>query len=116
MLKSLEDQLPLQSLLNYREWAFIEIRIEAKRYSASKYFLLITLIYHNTFSQGIQRIKPLVDIWCDAVNNDRAFEKTPHTELSSIKLNSREQADLYEILALDKVKSIFFPDLFIIFP
>jgi len=104
MLKSLEDQLPLQNLLDYRQWAFTEIRIEAKRYSASKYFFLFPLIELKYKSQGIQRIKPLVDIWCDAVNNDRAFEKAPHTDINSIKLNSREQAELYEILALDKVK------------
>lgn len=48
-----------------------------------------------------------MDIWCDAVNNDRAFEKRPHKEVGTIKLSSREQADLYEILALDKVKTSF---------
>jgi hypothetical protein len=35
-LNKLEDEIPLQNLLDYREWAFIEIRVEAKRFFASK--------------------------------------------------------------------------------
>jgi len=36
LFKTIEDQLPLQKLLDYREWGFVEIRIEAKKFSNSK--------------------------------------------------------------------------------
>jgi len=36
LLKTFEEEIPLDNLLQFRKWAFIEIRIEAKRFANSK--------------------------------------------------------------------------------
>lgn len=36
-LRALEETLSLHYLLEFREWAMIEIRVEAKRFFSSKY-------------------------------------------------------------------------------
>jgi len=54
-------------------------------------------------SQGVQRLKPLLDIWSNAINNEAAFTKKLQKTHGTIRLSPQEQSDLYEILALDKV-------------
>jgi len=36
VFKMLEEVIPLENLIKFREWAFIEIRLEAKRFANSK--------------------------------------------------------------------------------
>jgi hypothetical protein len=36
LFEKLEEEIPLQHLLEFREWAFVEIRLEAQRYFSSK--------------------------------------------------------------------------------
>lgn len=56
------------------------------------------------YSQGAQRMKPLIDIWSNAVNNENTFTTSKHKVPETIRLKPTEQADLYEILALDKTR------------
>jgi hypothetical protein len=54
--------LPLKDLLKYREWAFTEIHLEAKRYFNSS----------KDGSDG-KSVKPLLEIWTNTINNENAF-------------------------------------------
>lgn len=38
MFENLEKELPLEKLIRYRNWALIEVRVEAKRFYASRYY------------------------------------------------------------------------------
>ena len=49
-----------------------------------------------------------MDLWADAINNEKAFVKGDEELNGSIKLSALEQSDLYEILALDKVYFNFY--------
>jgi hypothetical protein len=52
----------LEDILKYREWAFIEIRLEAKA-------------YFNSQKEGVggKGIKSLLDVWTNVINNEEAF-------------------------------------------
>lgn len=58
----------------------------------------------------MQGLKPLVDIWSDALNSEEAFafvEKSKKAKSATrIRLTGDEKVDLYEILSLDKVTAI----------
>ena len=49
-------------------------------------------------------MKPLIDIWSNAINNEEAFTSTKDKTDGKIKLDRREQIDLYDILSQDKAK------------
>jgi len=49
-------------------------------------------------------MKPLIDIWSNAINNEEAFTSTKEKSSETIRLTPIEQADLYEILSQDKAK------------
>jgi len=88
LLKTFEEEIPLDNLLQFRKWAFIEIRIEAKRFANS-----------NKDAHGI---KPLLDIWYHTLNNSDVFMEAKTDFCETIRLSSSEQNDLYEILVQDK--------------
>ena len=52
-------------------------------------------------------MKPLIDIWSNSLNNEKAFQKPKKkSELNNddvICLTPQQQFDFYEILARDKV-------------
>lgn len=62
------------------------------------------LIFTLSSSQGVQRLKPLIDIWSNAINNEAAFNNKYYRPHGTIRMTPQEQSDLYEILALDKNK------------
>ncbi|KAM3144515.1 Vacuolar protein sorting-associated protein 13 [Paramecium bursaria] len=90
-----EKELSLKDLLKYRQWAFEEIRIEAKRY------------YHSSKDgQSSQSVKPLLEIWTNTINNQNSFkdqQKSPENDIP-IELEDDEKINLYEILERDKTK------------
>ena len=60
-----EKVLPLKDLLKYREWAFTEIHLEAKRYfNSSK---------DGSGGKEGRSVKPLLEIWTNTINNENAF-------------------------------------------
>ncbi|CAD8125312.1 unnamed protein product [Paramecium sonneborni] len=90
--KNCEDNLSLKDLLKYREWAFQEIRMEAKR-------------YYNSAKDGQndQSVKPLLEIWTNTINNQNSFkDHTKRTDDIPIELEDDEKINLYEILERDK--------------
>ncbi|CAD8117933.1 unnamed protein product [Paramecium sonneborni] len=87
-----EDELSLKDLLKYREWAFQEIRIEAKRYYNS-----------SKDGQNKQSVKPLLEIWTNTINNQNSFkDHTKRNDDIPIELELDEKISLYEILERDK--------------
>ncbi|CAK91760.1 unnamed protein product (macronuclear) [Paramecium tetraurelia] len=90
--KICEDNLPLKDLLKYREWAFQEIRMEAKRYCNSA-----------KDGQNDQSVKPLLEIWTNTINNQNSFkDHTKRNDDIPIELEDDEKINLYEILERDK--------------
>ncbi|CAD8104021.1 unnamed protein product [Paramecium primaurelia] len=90
--KNCEDNLPLKDLLKYREWAFQEIRMEAKRYCNSA-----------KDGQNEQSVKPLLEIWTNTINNQNSFkDHTKRNDDIPIELEDDEKINLYEILERDK--------------
>ncbi|CAD8125695.1 unnamed protein product [Paramecium sonneborni] len=90
--KNCEDNLSLKDLLKYREWAFQEIRMEAKR-------------YYNSAKDGQndQSVKPLLEIWTNTINNQNSFkDHTKRNDDIPIELDDDEKINLYEILERDK--------------
>ena len=67
--------MTLKELIKYREFAFTEIRLEAKR-------------YFNSTKDGAdgKGIKPLLDIWTNTINNEKAFKDIPKTEKDDIPI------------------------------
>jgi hypothetical protein len=53
-------------------------------------------------------MKPLIDIWSNAINNEEAFTSAKEKTAETIRLTPIEQADLYEILSQDKVNNKIF--------
>ncbi|CAD8061056.1 unnamed protein product [Paramecium sonneborni] len=92
--KKCEEQLSLKDLLKYREWAFQEIRIEAKRY------------YHSTKEgQNKQNQKPMLEIWTNTINDQYALkDQKKRDEEPPIELEEDEKINLYEILERDKTQ------------
>ncbi|CAD8200188.1 unnamed protein product [Paramecium octaurelia] len=87
-----EEDLSLKDLLKYREWAFQEIRIEAKRYYNS-----------SKDGQNKQSVKPLLEIWTNTINNQNSFkDHTKRNDDIPIELEGDEKISLYEILERDK--------------
>lgn len=84
--------MPLKDLIKYREWAFTEIRLEAKR-------------YFNSSKDGSEKgVKPLIELWSKTVNNENAFKDVKKTKEDDIpiELEDSEKINLYEILERDK--------------
>eukprot|EP01017_Pseudomicrothorax_dubius_P006712 TRINITY_DN11974_c0_g1_i1.p1 TRINITY_DN11974_c0_g1~~TRINITY_DN11974_c0_g1_i1.p1 ORF type:complete len:839 (+),score=179.27 TRINITY_DN11974_c0_g1_i1:29-2545(+) len=88
--KMLEQTMPLRELLTYREYAITELRMEAKRYFNS--------------NKDVAGMKPLIEVWSNVINDDRAFSSRRAPEPKNIGLTTAEQSDLYEILAMDKAR------------
>lgn len=86
-------ELPLKDIIQYREIAFIEIKLEAKSYQNQQ-----------KDSLDDQNFKPLLDIWSNVINNEDVFKtKKPMQHVNiPIKLCDIEQVNLYELLELDK--------------
>ena len=51
-------------------------------------------------------MKPLADIWSNTLNFEGFFKESKTKQIENIELTQLEQADLYQILSLDKVASI----------
>ena len=80
-IKNVKTTLTLSDLIKYREWAFIEIRIEAKT-------------YFNSSKDGIdgKGVKPLNDIWSRVINNQEAFwDKKQSDQQLNIILSEQEK-------------------------
>ncbi|CAD8080873.1 unnamed protein product [Paramecium sonneborni] len=92
--KKCEEQMSLKDLLKYREWAFQEIRIEAKRY------------YHSSKDgQNQQSVKPVLEIWTNTINNQNSFkDQKKRDDDIPIELEDDEKINLYEILERDKTQ------------
>jgi hypothetical protein len=90
-LAEISDKLTWQEIIQYREWALIEIKIEAKR--------------HVTSSKSEYQEKELGEIWSNCINE----ENLRHTngamnegdDTKETELSRSEKIDLYEILAQD---------------
>ena len=88
--------LQLKDLIKYREWAFTEIRLEAKRYFNSS----------KDGSADGKGVKPLLDIWTNTINNQNAFldkDKSNEDDVP-VELEEGEKINLYEILERDSAK------------
>jgi hypothetical protein len=97
ILQSLELIMTWQEIIQYREWALIELRLEAKRFVDS----------------GIE-VKPhnlsFTDIWVKCVDAEeikmKTRDKSEYVKLEDIELNFIEKTGLYEILATDQNKTL----------
>ena len=89
--------LTWQEIIKYREWALIELRIEAKRFVTS----------------GIE-VRPqnltFTDIWLNCVDPEKIkmknVKKREILKIEDIELRSEEKTILYELLATDKNKTL----------
>ena len=89
--------LTWQEIIKYREWALIELRIEAKRFVMS----------------GIE-VKPnnltFTDIWVKCVDAEQIkmknIGKNEFVKIEDIELSYKEKTGLYELLATDKNKTL----------
>jgi hypothetical protein len=96
MLQGLEVILTWQEIIKYREWALVELRIEAKRFMLSG-----IEVKSNSLS--------LTDIWVRCVNAEEIKLKNKESEfrtIEDIELSFMEKTSLYEILATDKNKTL----------
>jgi hypothetical protein len=96
-LQGLELLLTWQEIIKYREWALIELRIEAKRFMQSG----IEVKPHNlTFT----------DIWVKCVDAEeikmKGTEKNQIYNINEIELSFADKTALYEILASDKDQTL----------
>ena len=96
-LQGLEMILTWQEIIKYREWALIELRIEAKRFVMSG----IEVKPHNlTFT----------DIWVKCVDAEQIkmknIGKNEFVKIEDIELSYKEKTGLYELLATDKNKTL----------
>jgi hypothetical protein len=96
-LQGLELLLTWQEIIRYREWALIEIRIEAKRFMQSG----IEVKPHNlTFT----------DIWVKCVDAEeikmKGLGKNQIFNINEVELTFKEKTTLYEILATDKDQNL----------
>lgn len=96
-LQGLELLLTWQEIIRYREWALIELRIEAKRFMQSG----IEVKPHNlTFT----------DIWVKCVDAEeikmKGVGKNQIFNINDVELNFKEKTTLYEILATDKDQTL----------
>ncbi len=68
------------------------------------------MVYFKIFTHrkdGLEKngTKPIIDIWSNVINNEEAlFQDSFQDKDIAISLSNPEIIDLYEILALDKVK------------
>ncbi|CAD8044814.1 unnamed protein product [Paramecium primaurelia] len=92
--KKCEEQMSLKDLLKYREWAFQEIRIEAKRYYNS-----------SKEGQNKQNAKPMLEILKNTINDqfDLKDQKKRDDDVP-VELEAEEKINLYEILERDKTQ------------
>lgn len=90
-----ERFLSLKDLLKYREWAFEEIRIEAKRY-----------FHSSKDGQHKKGVKPILEIWTNTINNQNSFKghQKDQDDDIPIELEDDEKINLYEILERDKTR------------
>lgn len=96
-LQGLELLLTWQEIIKYREWALIELRIEAKRFMQSG----IEVKPHNlTFT----------DIWVKCVDAEeikmKGVGKNFIYNINDVELTFKEKTALYEILASDKDQTL----------
>ncbi|CAK75254.1 unnamed protein product (macronuclear) [Paramecium tetraurelia] len=92
--KKCEEQMSLKDLLKYREWAFQEIRIEAKRYYNS-----------SKEGQNKQNAKPMLELWTNTINDQFVLkEQKKRDDDVPIELEDDEKINLYEILERDKTQ------------
>lgn len=96
-LAELEKKLTWQEIIKLREWALIELRIEAKRFMMSD-------------SEIKNQSKNLIDIWAYCVNPEeikiKSSKEREYKSKSQIELTAAERTGLYELLAMDKKKVI----------
>jgi hypothetical protein len=96
-LIELEKKLSWQDIIKLREWSLIELRIEAKRFMMST-----SEIKHQS--------KNLIDIWAYCVNPEEiklaATKEREYKRKDQIELSSAEKSGLYELLAMDKNRTM----------
>lgn len=96
-LMELEETLTWQEIIKLREWALIELKIEAKRFMMAK--------------NEIKNIsRNLNDIWANSINQEQIVIKGERSEcyqkMEDIEISYSERIGLYQMLALDKRRVI----------
>lgn len=93
----MEDNFTWQEIIKFREWALIELRIEAKRFMMSD-------------SDIKNQSKNLTDIWANCADPEeikiKNSKEREYKSKSQIQLTEAERNGLYEMLALDKKRVI----------
>ena len=67
-LEKLEGELTDEEIIQFRKWAFVEIKLEARRY------------FNNVKKHSYSEFVPFLNIWSELINEKKVFFNSDHNQ------------------------------------